>query len=69
MNRERNEIAMPVVSGYSMVMYCQYCMDHLEVAFDGPDCYHSSRRYARNRGWTFHKDGYCTCKNCKTKQP
>lgn len=65
MKRERYPGAMPVVSGYSIDIYCQYFMKHKEIAFDGPNCYAVSRKNARLNGWTLHKDGFATCKNCK----
>jgi hypothetical protein len=67
MQKEINVNAMFVVSGYSMILFCKYCMSHEQISFDGPKCYEISRRVARKHGWVLHKDGYCTCINCKKK--
>ncbi len=69
MKKERHHGALFVVSGYSMMIYCQYCMDSIEPSFDGPNCYADSRKYVRNRGWVLHKDGYATCKKCNQTKP
>lgn len=65
MNRERHGNAMFIVSGYSMLVYCQYCLSYAEFTYDGPNCYYVCRRLARKKDWILHKDGYCTCKDCK----
>lgn len=65
MKKEDHAGAMFVVSGYSIILFCRICLAKLEEADDGPDCYHVCRRRIRRRGWILHKDGYCTCKNCK----
>jgi len=65
--KERHPQAMFVVSGYTMDIHCQYCMVHKEIAFDGVNCYRDSRKNAKLNGWTLHKDGFATCKDCKQK--
>lgn len=64
----RDENAMPIVSGYTLWVFCCECMDAKdEVATEGKNCYSMARKIIRKRGWVLHKDGYATCGNCKNK--
>lgn len=64
----RNENAMHMVSGYSLILHCCECLEtEQEIATEGRDCYAQARRIAKKSGWVIHQDGYSTCKKCLEK--